>query len=161
MTITHLHLILNHLPVIGILIGIGLAAVALLRKSDDLAKASFALFGVFGITAIFVYLTGEPAEELVRDLPGFSEAVTERHEQVALPATVAAGLLGVVALVTLARVRRAALKRGVISGVLVAALAAEGLMGYTAYLGGQIRHTEVREQDASPEPVESNIPNGQ
>jgi hypothetical protein len=43
MSLTHMHLLLNHFPVIGSMIGIALLGFALVRKSSELAKASLGL----------------------------------------------------------------------------------------------------------------------
>ena len=40
MDLTHIHLLLNHFPTIGILIGGGLFIISLITKSDDLKRAS-------------------------------------------------------------------------------------------------------------------------
>jgi len=144
MSITHLHLLLNHFPIIGTLIGIGLLAFALVRKSDQLAKASLGLFVALGIIAVVVFLTGEPAEEAVEHLPGFSEAITERHEDLALYATIAIGVLGAGALGALAAFRRRSLPRWVTMASFGFSIVVGGLMSYTGLVGGQIRHTELR-----------------
>lgn len=144
MSAVHLHLMLNHFPVVGALIGILLLAVALLRRSSELAKVTLGLFALLGAASLAVFLTGEPAEELVEKLPGFSESITHAHEEIAELATIVMVGFGVLALGTLALYRRRALPRWVTAGGLAVALAAGGLMGYTGYLGGQVRHTEVR-----------------
>jgi uncharacterized membrane protein len=144
MSAVHLHLMLNHLPVVGSLIGILLLAVALLRRSSELAEVTLGLFGLLGAASLAVFLTGEPAEELVEKLPGFSESITHAHEEVAEFATIVMVGFGVLALGALAAFRRHALPRWVTAGGLALALVAGGLMGYTGYLGGQVRHTEVR-----------------
>jgi hypothetical protein len=36
----HLHLLLNHIPVLGIAFGLALVSLALLRKSEELKKES-------------------------------------------------------------------------------------------------------------------------
>lgn len=43
--------------------------------------------------AIGVYFTGEPAEELIEHLAGFSEPLVERHEEAALIATIGISVL--------------------------------------------------------------------
>lgn len=144
MTLVHLHLLLNHLPVVGAMFGILLLAIALVRRSSELGKVTLGLFALLGAVSLAVYLTGEPAEEMVEKLPGFSEAITEAHEEAALVATVAMTGFGILALAALGAFRRRALPRWVTASSLVLALAAGGVMGYTAYLGGQIRHTEIR-----------------
>ena len=58
--------------------------------------------------------------------------------------------LGAIALGALGVWRRRALPRWIVSGVFIGALGAAGLMAYTANLGGQIRHTEIRTASTGP-----------
>jgi uncharacterized membrane protein len=140
MTWAHLHLALNHVPVIGILLVIVLLAAAVLRGSRDLLRASYGLIILVAVIGLAVYLTGEPAEKLVEHLPGYPEGIVERHEEAALLATIGMSILGVLAALGLApRARPWYPKAMLLLGLLVAAL-----MGWTANLGGQIRHPEIR-----------------
>jgi hypothetical protein len=140
----HIHLLLNHIPVIGGMFVLALLALALVRRSSELAKIALGFFAVLGAVAVVVFLTGEPAEELVEGLPGVSEGIMERHEELALIATVAMAALGSLSLAALAAFRRRLLPRWVGAAGFALALGVGGLMGYTANLGGQIRHTEIR-----------------
>jgi uncharacterized membrane protein len=140
----HLHLLLNHVPVIGALLGLALLGVAFLRRSDEIGKVALGAFAVLGAVSAVVFLTGEPAEALVEKLPGFSEALTEQHEEAALVATVVAGIVGLLSLVGLIVFRSRALARWVVPTAFVLALGETAIMGYAANLGGQIRHTEIR-----------------
>ena len=144
MSLTYLHLRLNHGPVIGLIIGIGLLGVAIAMRKSDLAKASLGLFVLLGITAVVVYLTGESAEEAIENVAGFSETITEQHEEFALVATVVIGALAAMSLGVLAMFRKKALPRWITLSSFVLALITSGFMGYTALLGGQVRHTEIR-----------------
>lgn len=141
----HIHLLLNHIPVIGIGIGFVLLIIAAARRSPELAKVCFGLFVVMALVAIPTYLSGEPAEEIVRNLPGVSESIIEEHEEAALPALVAIELLGVVALVGLVLSRRSdTIPKWPVAVSLIVAVVAGALMVRTANLGGHVRHTEVR-----------------
>jgi uncharacterized membrane protein len=144
MSFTHVHLLLNHFPVIGTFMGIALLAVALLRRSSELGKVSLGVFAALAVISVIVYFTGEPAEEAIEKLPGFSEAITERHEEFALIATIALAAFGGLALAALAVFRKRTLPRWVTLASFALSLVAGGFMGYTAMLGGQVRHTEVR-----------------
>jgi uncharacterized membrane protein len=144
MSAPHIHLLLNHFPVIGMLIVIALLGVAALRRSSELAKVSLGLLVVLAATAIAVFLTGEPAEEAIENLPGFSESITERHEEFALFATIALGAVGTLALGVLVFLRKRAVPRWLTMMSFALSLVVGGMMTYTAMLGGQVRHTEVR-----------------
>lgn len=149
MSFTHLHLLLNHFPVIGVIIAIGLLGFAFARKNTAVAKASLGLFVILGATSVLVFLTGEPAEEAIEKLPGFSEAITEKHEEAALAATIALVSLGAFSLGVLAWFRRREVPRWLTLGTLMLSLVSGTLMSYTAFLGGQVRHTELRSQSAT------------
>ena len=144
MSVTHLHLLLNHFPVIGSLIVTALLAWALFRRSGEITRVSLGLVAAISVIAVIVFFTGEPAEEAIENLPGFSEAITERHEEFALIATLVLGLLGALALSALALLRKREIPRWVTLSSFLLSFVASGVMGYTALLGGQIRHTEVR-----------------
>jgi uncharacterized membrane protein len=143
MSTVHIHLLLNHVPVIGAVIGLALLVVALARRSDELARVTFWLYALLGAASIVVYVTGEPAEDAVENLAGVSKAVIEQHEEAALVATIAMGAAGALALLATLVFRRKAMPRPLVGGGFVMALLITGLMGYTANLGGQIRHTEI------------------
>ncbi len=145
MNAAHLHLLVNHVPVFGLVFGLLLLVAALWRGSGELSKTSLAILVITGIGAILVYLTGEPAGESIEHMAGVGESMVERHEDAALAATIAAGVVGGLAAIALLAFRKAAdLPRWVTSSALVLTLGAAGLMGWTANLGGQIRHTEIR-----------------
>lgn len=141
----HLHLIVNHVPVIGTIIGIGLLAFAVWKKSTDVTLVAMYLFVILAIAAVLVYLTGEPAEEVVEGIAGVSDAMLERHEEAALISTFLVGLYGLFAAGTLAfaRKRSAAISRRSSVIALILAVAPAAAMGYTANLGGHIRHSEI------------------
>jgi hypothetical protein len=155
MDFVHLHLLLNHVPVIGAVLGVGLLAVAVLRRSSELGKTALVLFAILAATSIAVFMTGEPAEELVEKLPGYSEALTERHEEVAEVAMIAMIIVGVFGMATLIMFRKRALDRWVSPVALALSVVATGIMGYAANLGGMIRHTEIRTSAVVTTPLEN------
>jgi uncharacterized membrane protein len=141
----HLHLMLNHLPVIGTAFGLGLVGWALLRRSEELKKISLGIFIIVALLAIPAYLTGEPAEELVENLPGVSKTSIEQHEEAAQVAFAGVLIVGVAALGGLLFFRRdKAIPNWLAIIVLVLSLIVFVLMARTANLGGLIRHTEIR-----------------
>jgi uncharacterized membrane protein len=152
----HIHLILNHLPVVGTIFGVLLLMLALLRKSEELKRVSLGVFVFTALLALPVYFTGEPAEEVVEHLPGVVKSLIEEHENAALLALLMAGATGVVALAGLIVFRRAKRLPGwIVGGALVLSLATSGLMGWTANRGGRIRHTEIRTDFKAPAETET------
>jgi uncharacterized membrane protein len=143
----HIHLLLNHLPVVSTLIGVLLLAVAAWRQNPEIRAVAWGIFVFSALVAIPVHLTGESAEERVEHLPGISESVIEHHEDAALTSTIALELLGVAALAALWAARRnTRLPRVLVTSIAVLSVVTMGLMARTANLGGQIRHTEIRNQ---------------
>jgi uncharacterized membrane protein len=141
----HVHLLLNHLPLIGSGIGILLLALGAVRKSGELKKTSLWIFVIAALVAIPVFLTGEPAEHIVEHLPGVAEPIIEQHEQAALFSLIAMEALGVISLAGLFVSRRSTDVSKLFAAIaLGVSIIAAGLMGWTANLGGQIRHSEIR-----------------
>jgi uncharacterized membrane protein len=145
MNLAHVHLLLNHFPVIGVVFGFLFLAYAVTKESEELKKTSLGFFVLIAILALPVYFTGEPAEEVVKDLPGVTESVIEEHEEAALIALIAVEVLGVIALGGLFFFRGStSLPSWFIKASLVLSLISVGLMAWTANLGGQVRHVEIR-----------------
>lgn len=150
MSAAHFHLMLNHIPLLGLVFGAVLLAYGLRRGAEDVQKASLSLLAVAGLSAIAVYLTGEPAEEVVEGLAGVSHDAMEAHEAWGLYALIAGIATGMVALGTLlVGWMRERLGRGAVVLTLVLALLSSSLIGYTANLGGKISHPELRGETVS------------
>lgn len=150
MSLVHLHLLLNHVPVIGLLFVLLVLGVALWRRNSETGKLGIAmLVGIAAVTAV-VFLTGEPAEEAVENFAGVSEMVIHQHEDAADAALIATSVAGVAALGLLLLYRRRELPRWAVSGTLALVLVGGGLMAWTANLGGQIRHSEIRTANVIP-----------
>ena len=151
MNAAHLHLILNHVPVLGTAFGLGFLVLATWRKSEELKKTALGVFVVVALLAVPVYLTGEPAEDLVKALPDVSKPVIEQHEEAATVAFTGVVVLGVAALAGLLLFRLGKMVPAWYGSVLLAAsVIVGGLMAWTANLGGQVRHTEIRSSASQP-----------
>lgn len=113
----YVHLVLNHFPVIGTLIGIALLGLGFASRSDAVKRASLVILLGMAIMTIPVYLTGEPAEERVENAGGVSQPVIEEHEEAAKFAFAAMGFAGIIALgadhvVSRREIRQLRIRRG-------------------------------------------------
>lgn len=145
MNAAHLHVILNHIPIVGVPIGFALMLYGLLRGSTEVKRASLLVFIAMGVIAIPTFLSGQSAEDIVEHLPGVTHDVIENHETAG---TIALGLtasLGGVALAALVWSWRTAAVSGLVAVLLLLGSGAvSGWLAWTGNLGGKIRHTEFR-----------------
>jgi uncharacterized membrane protein len=145
MNSAHWHLVLNHIPVLGVWFALAWMLTALILRNVVMMRSSWVLLVVCALMTIPVYLTGEPAEEAVEHLPGVSEQILDQHEDLGQPALVGMLILGALALGSLGvswRNEKWVRPLGISS--LFLTIVCGGLIGYTAFLGGQIRHSEIR-----------------
>jgi hypothetical protein len=145
MSWAHVHLAVNHLPVILLPVSAAMLMAAWAKKSPVLQKAGLAWLVVAAIAGGGAYFSGEPAEEIVEDLPDVSKPAIEEHEEAALIAAVATGTAGLLALGALVIGRGPAPGAGwILTATFVVAFVAAGLMLWAANLGGRISHPEIR-----------------
>jgi hypothetical protein len=140
----HLHLLANHAPILGALFALALLVTSLFVAPDVLRRTAFVVLVGTALAAVAADLTGEPAEDAIRGLPGVQRALIHEHEELGEKAFILASALGVLALGALIRWRRAPVPRSATYVALGGAVIVSGLMAYAGLLGGRIRHTEVR-----------------
>lgn len=99
---SYLHLMVNHVPIVGIGFVILLFIIGLSRKSDEIINVSLIFVIFIALFTIAVHQTGESAEQFVKGKPGFSEELVLNHDYAADLAFILAELVGVLALMTLA-----------------------------------------------------------
>lgn len=140
----HLHLLVNHAPLFGALFALALILASYVWAPDVLRRAALVVLIGTALAAVTADLSGDPAEDAVRGLPGVRRELIHDHEEFADKSYIAASILGVLALAALVRWRRVPVPRGATLVALVGSAVVSGMMAYTALLGGRIRHTEVR-----------------
>ncbi len=154
----HVHLIINHFPVVGSLFGVLLLLYALLRKNEEVKKLGLGFLVLIALVTIPVYYTGHAGEEIVVDLPGVTKSFINDHADMALVSYSAVLLLGIVSFGGLIFFRHAAnLPQWFMVLSLGLTIIVAGLIGLTANIGGQIRHTEARKDFQVPAPTGKNV----
>jgi uncharacterized membrane protein len=80
MNAAHLHLMFNHLPIIGLSFAILLNFLAVFGKSQDFKKLSSWFYILIGLLTFLATVTGDGAGEIIRTYPGISSDSIEYHE---------------------------------------------------------------------------------
>ena len=146
MDIAHLHLILNHIPVTASIFGFIILAVGIILRSVPIRNVGLGFLVLAALVAIPVYLTGESAEEIVEEIQRADESFIDKHlvaAQLSLALAFVSGLLALGALLPM-RAAFARLRGYLVLSALLASVFTCSSMAWTANLGGQIRHTEIR-----------------
>ena len=145
MDAAHLHLILNHFPVIGSAVSLLVFFAGIYFKSAAVKRTGFSLFILTGLLTVPTFLTGEPAEKIVEHLPGISEALIEEHEEFAELAVWSVYAAATVSLLGLyLSWKRAEEPKWLTALVCVLGVCSIGVMAWTGNLGGRIAHPELR-----------------
>ena len=145
MNAAHVHLMLNHFPIVGMVFAIPLLLMAWGRKSEDLSRAAFCLVSITGLIAVATFLTGEPAEDAVKHLPGISKQSIELHEEAAEKAIWFVGGAALAAMVSLVLgFKNKVMPRRALLLVTALCAASMGVLAWTNNLGGQISHVQLR-----------------
>lgn len=162
-TPTHLHLAINHVPIIGLAVACLPVLLGILFHSrGGLASGLIAVILCVGITPLIME-TGEAAQESFADgsidpgMDAAGKAAFREHShraKITAPVIYAVGILALLALLTLIKFPRQA--AWIAWGILIGAAISIGLGIWTAEAGGRIRHTEFRsakESFAEPTPT--------
>lgn len=146
----HFHLVLNHLPIVIPIVGIFVMVSGLLFRSATIKQTAYAIFVLGALSTIPAFATGEGAEEVVEHLPEISEKLIHQHEEVAETFATISYLLGGLSLIGFWASWR---KKSFANLIVYATLILSGLALYlareTGTTGGEIRHTEIRADQAA------------
>lgn len=145
MDATHIHLMSNHVPLLATIFSVLILAWGLFKSEvsyQNLAMVGLIIAGVFSIIAL---QSGEGAEDIVENLPGVTENFIHDHEEAAETTNWIAIIMAVAALAGFGvrRMKETFMKK-YLWILLLGSIVSAGMFSYTAYLGGQIRHTEIR-----------------
>lgn len=149
----HLHIVLNHFPLIGSVFVLGLLIASAYMKNDGMRRVSLILFVVLGLLAIPTYITGAAAGWAYQGRPDMSVQILDAHRDAALMAFVFIGLTGLVSWLVLWRERRYG--RASTAGfyaVLALGIVALLTIVEAGSLGGTVLRPELRE-GAMAEPI--------
>lgn len=146
MNAAHLHLVLNHFPIILPIIGFLLMLAGFIFKSEVLKKAAFGLFILGALFTLPAFGTGEDAEEVIENLPGIEESYIETHEEAAETFAFLSYGLGILSLIGFwANWKEKSFVNILTLFVLLFAVVVLFFGIQVGTTGGEIRHPEIRE----------------
>lgn len=144
MNFAEIHLMLNHIPIIALPLVSVFLLFAFIKKNALMKKISLVMLILIGLVTLPVYFTGEPAEGIIEDFPGVTESVIKPHEEMGEKALILALIASGLAISALVFVKNEKRNHQLTVATLSVAVIGSMALVYTGYLGGQIRHTEVR-----------------
>jgi uncharacterized membrane protein len=147
----HLHLLVNHVPIVGSLFALGLLGAGVVGKNDVLTRAGLVAVLLAGLLCFPAQLSGVGAAQVVHHLPGVSSTLIQTHAQAAEWGFWALESAAALALFGLLLLKNASPRAQLMALLALAATAVSfGLLARAGNLGGQIRHPEIREGFSAP-----------
>ncbi len=142
----HLHLVINHFPIVGITIGLLVLIAGYMMNNSQVKATSLGIFIFSALAAIAANYTGEGAEEIVEKISGISESLIHDHEEYAEQFLTSILILGGAALITLLlQIKKYGIATYAYILVIVLVIFSLFSAYYVGVSGGEIRHTEIRE----------------
>ncbi len=150
----HLHMVVNHFPIIGIILGLGILIIGVLLKNRTVINTAYGLFIVSAIFAAVSMATGDGAEEMVENFPNIGKQIIHEHEEMAEKLAIVLYILGVVSILGWYLNIKNHIKAPLISFLaMTIAIIGVFLAQQTGTTGGEIRHTEIRATNTNPTTV--------
>jgi len=146
----HLHLVVNHFPIILPFVGLLLLIGSLILKSEVIKRTAYFVFVLGALFTLPAFATGEGADEVVEKLPEMSHKIIHIHEEAAETFGLFSYILGAVsALGFWASLKEKAFAKIITFVVLVVSLVTLFFAKNAGTTGGEIRHTEIRTTTAT------------
>jgi uncharacterized membrane protein len=141
----HLHLVVNHLPIIFPLVGVIVLVVGFLSKSEAVKRTAYLIFVLGAFGALAAMSTGEGAEEIIEELDKSSHDLIHEHEEIAEKLALLSYVLGVLSIAGLwASFKQKTFAKLISFAVIIVAVIVLFFAQQTGTTGGEIKHTEIR-----------------
>lgn len=141
----HLHLLVNHFPIIGTIFGLGILIAGIFLKNNSIKNTAFIILIITAIFGAISMSTGEGAEEIVEELPNVGHDIIHEHEELAEKFIIVLYATGAFALLSLIASLKKHAKANLFSWItLLLTIVTVVLAKEVGTSGGEIRHTEIR-----------------
>lgn len=142
----HLHMVVNHFPIIGTIFGLGILITGIVMKNTVVKNVAYVIFVIAAIFGLVSMSTGEGAEEIAENLPSVTDQIIQEHEEMAEKLALILYVLAGVSLVGLFLNFKNHAKASLVSYLaLLIAIVGVFFGKQTGTTGGEVRHTEIRE----------------
>ena len=146
MNAAHFHLMVTHLPIVGLGFALLLNLVAVIRKNPELRTLSCWCYLLVALLSVLAVTTGDGAGEILLTYPGTSKDAVENHETWGYIFFYALMLNGALAIVALWCSRKnPILMKNFNTAMLIIALATTFLAYQAGTTGGALRHPEIEQ----------------
>jgi uncharacterized membrane protein len=143
-------MVVNHFPIIGTIFGLGILIAGVFMKNTVIKNVAYILFVIAAIFAAVSMATGEGAEEIAEKLPSVTDQIIHEHEEMAEKLALVLYALGLISLLGLYLNFKKHTKAAAVSYIaLVVAIIGVFFGKQTGTTGGEVRHTEIRTNNAS------------
>jgi uncharacterized membrane protein len=140
----HIHLLLNHFPIILEIMGAAAAIVAIVWPHRGTWMYAATSLTLAGVTVLPTYFTGEPAEHALNRPWYITRGTIHSHEDAAFISAILVGVVAMIAAVAWRRMvrypREASLPGALRAMLLAGSMIASAHIVYTSLLGGRIVH---------------------
>jgi len=140
----HVHLAVNHLPVVGIPLVLAILVFGGLRRNEDILRLAVGLLALLALATVGVKYTGDFAVPQLDGRFVSLKGPISQHEQAGEQATTAVFLLGLAAGISWIRTRPdRPTSTPLLVLVFLLGVASTALLIRTAWFGGVINHPEL------------------
>ena len=140
----HLHLIMNHFPIIGTMMIILVLGYAVFINNDKIKRLGMFMLVLIGLITIPVFMTGDKAAGIVKGNEGVLEENIDPHENFAKISMIAMEITAGISLIGLFLFRKDKAVPVWFGAVLLLLIIGVNLMMiYTGHLGGRISHDSI------------------
>lgn len=145
MNMAHIHIILNHIPILGTGFVTLTFLIALIFRNVFLQKLSLWFLALAALFTAAAYLTGDGAAHVLESFTHVSTSLVHDHESMARISLIIMFFTGVIALFGIVfYTHKPALPRYLQILVMAILVINTAVLIYVGYLGGLINHPEIR-----------------
>lgn len=141
----HVHMLVNHVPIIGIIFGLIILIIGVVIKNISVKNTAYGLFIVSAILAAVSMFTGEGAEEVLEHFSTIEREIIHEHEEIAEKFALLSYIIGAASILGIYLNRKKHTKAELIAFfVIIISSVGIFLAQRTGTTGGEIRHVEIR-----------------